>query len=276
MIRIFAFILTLLISTLPVSSQTKASPWRYEGPRVGMDLSRYLLPYMSSAKRNGWEIQADFPYKGNFFPTVETGMQWFDDTHSTFRYKNNGAYARVGIDMNISKFESLKDHDFVFVGFRYGYSIFSQQSENITNSNYWESINTNLPSHLMNAHWGELVFGMKGELLPNFFFGWSLRAKFPIAVTKDVNIHPYIIPGIGKTGGGTPFDFSVGVYYRFPIFRSKTIPKVLKMGGAKHPGLNDGMDQEGQGYGGQRSGGSGSGSSGGGGNRGGGGSRSGR
>jgi len=255
MTRILVSILTLLlISSFQVSSQTKGETWRYEGPRVGMDLSRFLLPYMQSAKRNGWEIQADIPYKGNLFPTFETGMQWFDDKHDTYHYKNNGTYARVGIDMNIVKFESLKDHDFVFIGFRYGYSVFNQQSDSIRTSNYWGTINTNLSRHPMNAHWGELVFGMKGELLPNFFFGWSIRAKFPFAVTKDNNIHPYIIPGVGKTGGGTPFDFTVGVYYRFPIFRSKTIPKPLKMGGAKHPGLNNGTDTDGQGYGGNQSG----------------------
>jgi hypothetical protein len=108
----------------------------------------------------------------------------------------------------------------------------------------------------MNAHWGELVFGMKGELFPNFFFGWSFRAKFPFAVTKDDNIKPYIVPGIGKITGGTPFDFSVGLYYRLPIFRTKTLPKPIKMGGAKHPGLNDEEDQYNQGSsGGSRSGG---------------------
>ncbi|MEI7523994.1 MAG: DUF6048 family protein [Mariniphaga sp.] len=257
MTRILVSILTLLlISSFPVLAQTKGDTWRYEGPRIGMDLSRFLLPTMQSAKRNGWEIQADIPYKGNLFPTFEMGMQWFDDKQSTFDYKNNGTYARLGIDMNIVKFESLKDHDFVFVGVRYGYSVFNQQTDNIGTTNYWGTITTSLPRHDMSAQWGELVFGMKGELLPNFFFGWSLRAKFPIEVTKDINMHPYIIPGIGKTGGGTPFDFSVGVYYRFPIFRSKTIPKPIKMGGAKHPGLNNENDPNNPDYGGSQSGGS--------------------
>lgn len=232
----------LLISSFAVYPQKKAETWRYEGPRVGIDLSRFLLPVLQNAKRNGWEIQADIPYKGNWFPTFEMGMQWYDDQHDGFHYKNNGTYARLGVDMNIVKFESLKDHDLVFVGARYGYSVFNQQTDNILYSNYWGSITSSTPRHAMNAHWGELVFGMKGELLPNFFFGWSFRTKFPFAVTKDDNIKPYIVPGIGKTAGGTPFDFSVGVYYRFPIFRTKTLPKPIKMGGAKHPGLNNEVD----------------------------------
>ncbi len=250
MTKILSSILALLlISIFPVFSKTGSETWRYEGPRVGIDLSRFLLPYLQTAKRNGWEIQADIPYKGNLFPTFETGMQWFDDKQKTFHYKNNGTYARVGLDMNIVKFQTLKDHDFVFIGFRYGYSMFNQQTDSIGTSNYWGSISTSLPRHPMNAHWGELVFGMKGEILPNFFFGWSLRAKFPFSISKDDNIHPYIIPGIGKTGGGTPFDFSVGVYYRFPIFRSKNIPKPIKMGGAKHPGLNSGTEEDNPGSG---------------------------
>jgi hypothetical protein len=256
MIKILASTLILLfISTVQGFSQKKAEVWRYEGPRVGIDLSRFLLPYLQSAKRNGWEIQADIPYKGNLFPTFEMGMQWYDDQHDGYHYKNNGTYGRLGVDLNIVKFESLKDHDFVFLGARYGYSVFSQQTDNITYTNYWGSLESSLPSRNMNAHWGELVFGMKGELFSNFFFGWSLRAKFPVSVTRDDNIKPYIIPGIGKTAGGTPFDFSVGLYYRFPIFRTKTLPKPIKMGGAKHPGLNDEEDPYNQGSGGSRSGG---------------------
>jgi len=229
----------LLISSIQGFSQKKADVWRYEGPRVGIDLSRFLLPYMQKGQRRGWEIQADVPYKGNWFPTVEFGKQSFDDQRDEFHYKNSGTYARLGVDMNIVKFESLKDHDIVFIGARYGYSRFSQEANNIIISNYWGSITSAVPNRTMNANWAELVFGMKGELFSNFFLGWSLRAKFPIYITKDPNIKPYIVPGIGKTNGGTPFDFSFGVYYRFPIFRTKTLPKVIKMGGVKHPGQND-------------------------------------
>lgn len=232
-------LILLLISSFQGFSQKKAEVWRYEGPRIGVDLSRFLTPYLQKGKRNGWEIQADVPYKGNWFPTFEFGMQRFDDERDGFHYKNNGTYARLGVDMNIVKFESLKDHDFVFIGARYGYSIFNQETDGITTSNYWGSITSAVPLRTMNAHWAELVFGMKGELFSNFFLGWSLRAKFPISVTKDPNIKPYIIPGIGKITGGTPFDFSFGIYYRFPIFRTKTLPKVIKMGGTTHPGEND-------------------------------------
>ena len=237
-----SILLLLLTSSLSGFSQKKPEVWRYEGPRVGIDLSRFLVPYMQKGKRNGWEIQADIPYKGNWFPTAEVGMQWFDDQRDGFRYKNNGTYARLGVDLNIVKFESLKDHDFVFVGMRYGYSVFNQQSEGIGYSNYWGTMTSSIPVRTMNAHWAELLFGMKGEIFTNFFLGWSLRAKFPLAVTNDVNIKPYIIPGIGKITGGTPFDFSLCFYYRFPIFKTKTMPKPIKMGGTTHPGENDGDD----------------------------------
>lgn len=246
-----SILILILISNLQGFSQKKPEVWRFEGPRVGMDLSRFLMPYMQKGKRNGWEIQADIPYKGNWFPTFEFGMQWFDDQRDGFRYKNNGTYARLGLDMNIVKFESLNDHDILFIGARYGYSLFNQEAEDISISNYWGSLNSSVPSRTMNAHWAELVFGMKGELFNNFFLGWTLRAKFPVSVTSDPNIKPYIIPGLGKTTTDVPFDFTVGVYYRFPIFRTKTLPKVIKIGGKTHPNLNnenDPYNQENSGY----------------------------
>jgi len=121
-------LILLLISSSQGFSQKKVPVWRYEGPRIGLDLSRFLIPYMQKGSRNGWEIQADVPYKGNWFPTFEFGMQWFDDKHDGFRYKNNGTYARVGVDMNIVKFESLKDHDLVF--YRGALWLFHLQSGN--------------------------------------------------------------------------------------------------------------------------------------------------
>jgi hypothetical protein len=237
----------LLISNFQGFSQKKAVEWRYEGPRIGIDLSRFLVPYMQKGKRNGWEIQADVPYKGNYFPTFELGMQSFDDKRDGFHYKNSGTYARLGVDMNIVKFESLKDHDLVFIGARYGYSAFNQETDSLSYSNYWGTVNSSVPLRTMNAHWAELVFGMKGELFSNFFLGWTLRAKFPFSVTHDPNIKPYIIPGLGKTTTDVPFDFSIGVYYRFPIFRTKKLPKPIKVGGTKHPGGNDQNDLNNQG-----------------------------
>jgi hypothetical protein len=229
----------LLINSFQGFSQKKAEVWRYEGPRIGIDLSRFLLPYMQKGQRSGWEIQTDIPYKGNMFPTFEFGKQSFDDQRDGFHYKNSGTYARLGVDLNIEKFESLKDHDIVFIGARYGYSLFNQEADNIITSNYWESITSTVPKRAMNAHWAELVFGMKGELFSNFFLGWTLRAKFPFSVTHDPNIKPYIIPGLGKTTTDVPFDFSFAVSYRFPIFRTKNLPKPIKVGGTKHPAVND-------------------------------------
>jgi hypothetical protein len=233
----------LFISPTLCFSQTNTEEWRYEGPRIGIDLSRFLLPYLQSGKRFGWEIQGDIPYKGSYFPTVEFGMQWYDDKEYGYHYMNNGAYGRLGMDINIVKFESLKDHDIVFVGFRYGYSHYSQEADNIIYSNYWDRINAAVPRQILNAHWFEIVFGMKGEIFPNVFLGWSLRAKFPFYQTKDPYFKPFIIPGLGRTTGEVPTDFSFTLSYRIPMFKTKNLPKPLKVGGAKHPNANKGEDQ---------------------------------
>ena len=234
MLKTLLFIL-ILLSTNSLISKGQGQQWRIEGPRVGFDLSRFMLPAFQSGARHGWEVQGDFPYKGNWFPTVELGMEWFDDKQQTFHYLSNGVYGRVGVDLNITKFESLKDHDLVFLGIRYGYAQFNQEVNDIYYLNYWGGINTSLARSPMSAHWAELVFGMKGQIFSNFFLGWTFRGKFPLLQTNNPNIKPYIIPGFGKTTGTVPFAFTFTVSYRFPIFRTKTLPKAIKVGGAKHP-----------------------------------------
>lgn len=243
--KIFRSILILLlISPVYGFGQTKKEVWRYEGPRFGIDMSRFLMPLIYDANKGSFEIQADFPYKGNFFPTVEAGYQSVDDQRDAFHYTNKGAYARIGVDVNINKFESLTDNDLVFVGVRYGVSRFSHETLEAHYSNYWGTIKSSFPSTNLNAHWGELLFGLKGELLPNFFFGWTVRAKFKFATTKDQHVTPYVIPGLGYTTSEVPFDFSLTVAYRLPLFRTKTIPKPLKMGGSKRSDSDEELDPD--------------------------------
>ncbi len=228
---IFIFLLT---SPLLGFGQTKKEEWRIEGPRFGIDISRFLMPYIQKSTESGFELQADFPYKGNFFPTAEAGYLSVNDMQESFHYSNKGPYARIGVDVNISKFESLSDDDLVFVGVRYGFSHFVQETQDANYSNYWGNLITSFPKENMNAHWGELLFGLKGELLPNFFFGWSVRAKFLFASTKSASVKPYVIPGLGYTANReVPFDFSLTVAYRIPLRKTKTLPKPLKGNGPK-------------------------------------------
>ena len=232
----------LLISPLWGFGQKNPDVWRYEGPRFGIDVSRFMMPFIQSATKGGFEIQADYPYKGNWFPTVEAGYQSVDDTKDTFHYTNKGTYARIGFDLNINKFESLTDNDLVFVGFRYGFSLFAQETLASTYTNFWETTQNAFPKKFMSAHWGELLFGLKGELVKNFFFGWTVRAKFPIAVTKDPHVKPYVIPGLGYTSSEIPFDFSITVAYRLPLIKTKTIPKPLKTGGKDRQDSDQDLD----------------------------------
>jgi hypothetical protein len=233
--KILRYIFIFLLSSPFLGfGQDKNDVWRYEGPRIGLDISRFLMPYIQRTTRSGFEIQADYPYKGNWFPTIEAGYLSVVDNNDAFYYTNQGPYARIGVDLNINKFESLKDNDLVFVGCRYGYSHFSQETVEASYTNYWGTLHTAFPKDYLNAHWGELLFGLKGELLPNFFFGWSVRVKFLLAGTSDPHVKPFVIPGLGYTTTDIPFDFSLTVSYRIPLIKTKTMPKPLKMGGSKH------------------------------------------
>ena len=228
-----SILILLFISPLVGFGQKKNEVWRYEGPRFGIDVSRFLMPYFQKSTQGGFEIQADYPYKGNFFPTVEAGYLSVNDLKDNFHYTNKGPYGRIGVDVNITKFESLSDNDLVFVGARYGFSRFAQETSSASYTNYWGTLQTSFPKNNLNAHWAELLFGMKGELLPNCFFGWTVRAKFILSTTKDSNVKPYVIPGVGYTSSDVPFDFSVTVSYRIPLKKTKTMPKPLRMGGPK-------------------------------------------
>ena len=91
---IFVF---LLISPFLGFGQKKSEVWRYEGPRIGIDISRFLMPYIQRTTRSGLEIQADYPYKGNWFPTVEAGYLSIEKTYKGKRPQTICRITKKGI-----------------------------------------------------------------------------------------------------------------------------------------------------------------------------------
>jgi hypothetical protein len=61
----------------------------------------------------------------------------------------------------------------------------------------------------MHAHWLELLFGVKAEVLRNLYAGLTFRFKFRIISPKDDYSTPYQIPGYGNGNSG----FSLGINY---------------------------------------------------------------
>src|SRR5690606_32105900 len=135
-----------------------------------------------SASRNmgdidfkGLHIQADHRSNNKWYAVAETGFvdKWKEEDQMTFSTK--GRYLRISADKNLNQ-KWLDMNNMIYVGGRYGYSLFEQQLhsyEILTQGDYINQVrvNPNETFTRLSAHWIELVTGLKAEVAKNVFIG---------------------------------------------------------------------------------------------------------
>ena len=224
--RIFSFTLILCLLTIISLGQQqniKKKPKRednfirMDGLRVGMDVSRSLQHFWNKGNRYGTELSFDIELIPNLYPVVETGWEKLMIDQDYLNYSSAGSYTRIGFDYNFLAAEHKKDMDIIFIGLRYGFNIANQQVKSYLVSNYWGDVVDRFAKQNYNAHWAEIVLGIKGEIFHNVFLGWSIRGKLKFS-QKDFDIpHVYFNPGYGPAEKNFNFDFSYSVFYNLPF-----------------------------------------------------------
>ncbi len=227
----FTFVLCLLatISFGQKEPEKKLKPKRTDnyirmrGIRVGTDLTRPFLDLWTKGNRYGYEFTADMELWPNLFPTFETGYDVMKIKTEFVDYTGQGTYSRVGIDYNFLVAESAKDKDILFIGLRYGFTIANQHVNQYLIDDYWGQTTGNFPKENYFGHWGEILLGIKGEILRNIYMGWTVRGKVKFNLA-DLGMPPvYFIPGYGKADKKFAMDFTYSVYYNIPWDFRKSI-----------------------------------------------------
>ena len=182
-----------------------------KGIRIGVDISKLLLPVIYKGERMGFEATADMHVKGNIFATAEAGWLNVNLDKEEYHYRQNGMYLKAGVDYNLLKSRRPYSNDIVYAGGRYGLSVFNHQADRITvPGHFWDdATNEVIPKNTMYAHWLEILFGIKAEVLKNLYAGMTFRLKFTIVSPKDDYSTPYMIPGFGNGNSG----FALGINY---------------------------------------------------------------
>lgn len=203
----------------------EAMPRRQVFVRVGYDLSRLALPYVRNNGSQGVELSVDGELAYNFFPTAEFGRQTLKRSTDSVSYSMEGNYFRVGLDYNLLKYKHRLDRDIFFLGVRMAATKFSHEAPVAVVNGVWGTVDGNIPKSNHKALWGEAVVGLKGELLPNFYMGLTVRAKMMFSHSSYHNMTPYIVPGFGKG------------FYRFNAGLSYTILYAIPIRGAGSDGF---------------------------------------
>jgi len=200
----------------PVSGQDTL---RTYGPRFGLDLARFAF-ILADPSEIGAEASVDFEILRNLYPVFELGYNSISESEEYFKYSAGGIYGRAGFDYNFLKLKDRSQHHTFTVGARYGLSVFSHSAEDIYIQNaYWGDYVSNSYEKDLRGHWVELVGGIKAELVPNLFLGWSLRYKILLNPDMDPLVAPELVPGFGTGGEDRSFGISYSIFYKIPLFK---------------------------------------------------------
>lgn len=185
--------------------------------RLGCDLSRFALPLIGDVGSHGLEFSVDGEVHYNWFPIVEVGTQWINHNTDSLLYKMNGAYARIGFDYNVLKYQHRLDRDAFYIGMRVAHSSFSHELQDVVLQGIHGEVRSAIDSRSLNATWGEAVVGAKAEVFKNLYLGVTARVKVMFAHTSYENMTPYIVPGFGKGYYQFNGGFTYSIMYAIPI-----------------------------------------------------------
>lgn len=231
--RILSFIFVLCLLALTSHGQEqkekKLKPKRTDnfvrmkGIRFGVDATRPFQDLWVKGNRYGYEFSADMELWPNLFPVIESGYDIMKIKNNYIDYTGKGGYSRIGMDYNFLQAENKDDKNILFAGLRYGFTLARQQVDSYLIESYWGPTTGSFEDQNYFAHWGEFLLGIKGEILHNFYMGWTIRGKVKLNY-KDLGIpQVYFIPGYGKAEKGFNFDFTYSLYYNLPWDFRKSI-----------------------------------------------------
>lgn len=191
------------------------------GLRVGIDISKPILSLIDKSY-SGFEIIGDYRISKNWYVATELGYEdeiTFEDyTQST----SKGSYIRLGTNYNAYQ-NWLDMNNEIYVGGRYGFSLFDQTLNNYTpnvSTTYFPSEIRETPIETtgLTAHWLEFQLGIKVETFKNLFIGFHGSYKVAVSVDDPADFKTLYAPGFNRVfSSGTGFGFNYTISYLIPF-----------------------------------------------------------
>ncbi len=196
---------------------------KVSGISAGINLAPFIVQLFEK-ERIGLEANARYVFNQKWQMVGEVGFEHVDFKKDQYHYKSDGTFLRVGLDYNFFKVEEIGNNDNILAGIRYGAGFQKHESPYYqVDDAYWgDYINEiGLPLSSVNSHWVEFVFGLRSEVMKNFYMGWTVRLKRLLAVNSESVLEPYTVPGYGHRDNETNLSFTYTIEYQIPFHSKK-------------------------------------------------------
>lgn len=180
---------------------------------IGVDIVRPVFNNIVP-DRYGYEFEADFYTRNEFYLASEGGWGGSKVTYSDLQYTTTNNFLRFGFNKSILPRDKPADWDMMLIGMRLGAADVNRSPATYTVlDSVWGNKTGSSPGKDFLAMWAELTGGMRVELLKSLFAGWNFRAKFILNGKSFNDLAPLYIAGYGKGDKNVAFDFNLYVSY---------------------------------------------------------------
>ena len=192
------------------------------GLRVGVDLFNPTAAIVED-RRKGLELVADYRINKKWYAAAELGYLENKSDLDNIDFTTDGQYIKLGVDYNA--YENWLDmENAIYLGIRYGFSTFSHTlNEGIINADpIFGELPVSAPQEFdgLNAHWAELVVGVKAEILNNLYLGFSFSGKRMITMKEANNFKNLFVPGFNRVFlNESGFGFNYTQSYLIPLYK---------------------------------------------------------
>jgi Domain of unknown function (DUF6048) len=232
MLKYTISILCLLLVCTTTLAQTDSIPsdsLRYTqkyGLRLGGDVSKLVRTFLDE-DYSGFEINGDYRLTRTLYVAGEIGFEENTTSNDQLNSTVNGSYFKGGVDYNMYK-NWLGMENMIYAGFRVGAASFKQTLNSYTvyqTNQSWPptTVNSGEEFNGLSAIWGELIIGIKAEVLNNVYVGLNAQLKGRITEKEPNNFENIFIPGFGRTydSGSFGIGFGYNISYLIPLFKKE-------------------------------------------------------
>lgn len=221
-ISIWVFVLAFQVQAQDTLSVNESkSKFGLYNIRLGVDISRPIIQAVQKEDVST-ELTLDLEIYPNWFVALEAGNESEPGSEDYFTFHTQGNYTRIGFNYNTYKDWAGLNNE-VYVGLRYGYSSFSQRliSYNPLDFNEYFGSELQEPNTLyedLGGHWGELVGGLKVEVLHNLYLTAGIQFKKLFKSKNPDGFANLYIPGFYRVyANKLGFGFNYTIAYKIPL-----------------------------------------------------------
>jgi hypothetical protein len=230
--HIWLFTISLLWSLFAFSQEEeggeakeKKSPRTY-ALRVGLDMIKPARTQFEDGYQ-GLELVGDLKLNKRVFIAAEVGSEKRTQQSEQINFTTKGSYIKAGIDYNF--FNNWKGmNNSLFIGFRLARSLHTHTVNNYTLYSLTQYLTVNTAKGYLTGEreqlstaWFEFLFGIKVQLLPNFYAGLSLRMHGLLNDKQPQDFGNLYAPGFNritddnKFGGSINYTLTYSLPFRF-------------------------------------------------------------